>query len=179
MTSTDFIRQTMRAFFPPEVMPSIHYSSFEAAAAGVAPETGDPTVDGFLDQTRNVLVGVEASIDRALAEGWSMVLEGVHLVPGLAPAQIEGALVVHAILHIESEDVHRLHFHVRDSATGGVRPMDKYLTRLDEIRGIQAAVVEAAERTGVPVIESTNPERATAEVMELVLSCAERLQAVP
>ena len=72
-----------------------------------------------------------------------------------------------------------MHFHVRDSATGGVRPMDKYLSRLDEIRGIQEAIVEAAERTGVPVIESTDPERATAEVMELVLSCAERLQAVP
>jgi hypothetical protein len=30
----------------------------------------------------------------------------------------------------------------------------------------------------VPVIESSNPERATAEVMELVLCSAERLEAV-
>ena len=30
VTSTDFIRQTMRAFFSHEFMPSIHYSSFEA-----------------------------------------------------------------------------------------------------------------------------------------------------
>ncbi len=91
-------------------------------------------IDGFLDQTRRVLVGVEASVTRALAEGWSMVIEGVHLVPGLSPARIEGALVVHAVLHIENEEVHRTRFHVRDSATGGVRPMDKYVSRLDEIR---------------------------------------------
>ena len=30
VASTDFIRQTMRAFFSPEFMPTIHYSSFEA-----------------------------------------------------------------------------------------------------------------------------------------------------
>ena len=33
VTSTDFVRQTMRAFFSPEFMPSIHYSSFEAGRA--------------------------------------------------------------------------------------------------------------------------------------------------
>jgi 2-phosphoglycerate kinase len=33
VASTDFIRQTMRAFFSPEFMPTIHYSSFEAGQA--------------------------------------------------------------------------------------------------------------------------------------------------
>ena len=33
VTSTDFIRQTMRAFFSREFMPSVHYSSFEAELA--------------------------------------------------------------------------------------------------------------------------------------------------
>ena len=82
VTSTDFIRQTMRAFFSEAFMPSIHYSSFEAGHSVVDAETGDPTVLGFLEQTRNVLVGVDGAIQRALTEGWSMVLEGVHLVPG-------------------------------------------------------------------------------------------------
>ena len=179
VTSTDFIRQTIRAYFPPEAMPAIHYSSFEAGAARVPPETGDPTLDGFFDQTRSVLVGVEASVARALAEGWSMVIEGVHLVPGLAPAEIDGAIVVHAVMHIESEDVHRMRFHVRDSATGGVRAMDKYLSRFDEIRRIQKAILEVAEKRGIPVIEGTDPDRATNEVLELVLSRAERPGAVP
>jgi 2-phosphoglycerate kinase len=157
VTSTDFIRQTIRAFFPPEEMPSVHYSSFEA----------DDPVGGFLEQTRTVLIGVEAVIGRALTEGWSIVLEGVHLVPGLVPHEIEGARVVHTVLRIDDEDVHRSHFHVRDAATGGTRAMAKYLTRLAEIRTIQDYIVEQAERTGVPVIESTDGDRATAEVMEL------------
>ena len=72
VTSTDFIRQTMRAFFSREFMPSVHYSSFEAKLAltkAEEEEAGDPVLLGFLDQTRNVLVGVEAAIDRALDRG--------------------------------------------------------------------------------------------------------------
>ena len=118
-------------------------------------------------------------IGRALAEGWSIVLEGVHLVPGLVPLEIEGALVVHARARDRGRGASTAaHFHVRDAATGGVRAMDKYLTRLDDIRTIQDYIVERAEKAGVPVIESTNTERATAAVMELVLSLAEQLEPV-
>ena len=68
VTSTDFVRQTLRAFFSPEFMPSIHYSSFEAGRAlrSAEEEEVDPLLHGFLDQTRNVLVGVERG-HRALA----------------------------------------------------------------------------------------------------------------
>ncbi len=179
VTSTDFIRQTMRALFSKEFMPSIHHSSFEAGEAGLASgaETGDPVVLGFLDQTRNVLVGVRAVIDRALQEGWSMVLEGVHLVPGMLPP-IEGALAVHCVLEIESEEVHAGHFWVRDSASEGLRPVQRYLDALRDIRSVQAAIVERAGRTGVPVVENSHFEATIATVMELVLSSVERMERV-
>jgi 2-phosphoglycerate kinase len=166
VTSTDFIRQTIRAFFSERSMPSVHHSSFE----------GDPLLVAFLDQTRNVLVGVDAALDRALAEGWSMVLEGVHLVPGLMPAEIEGVLVVHTVLAVESEEVHRTRFHVRDQLTGGVRPMHKYLDQLDEIRQMQDYLVERAEKHRVPVIESSDIDSATTAVLELVLAAAVRAE---
>jgi 2-phosphoglycerate kinase len=178
VTSTDFIRQTMRAFFSQEFMPSIHYSSFEAGQAVDDDEAGDPLVRGFLEQTRNVLVGVDGAIQRALREGWSMVLEGVHLVPGMVPRRTEHAIVVHAVLSVDNPNVHQTHFHVRDTATSGVRAMDKYLEQLEEIRRLQAYIVGRAEKVGVPVIESSNPERATAELMELVLTSVEELEPV-
>ena len=177
VTSTDFVRQTMRAFFAPEFMPSIHYSSFEAAAALRAPEEAmDPVVAGFLDQTRNVLVGVGASIDRALEEGWSMVLEGVHLVPGMLPVPTADALVVQCVLAIDDEQEHAAHFYTRDTSSDGLRPHTKYLDRLGDIRRIQTEIIRRAERTGVAVIENSSLERAIGEVMELVLSGVERLQ---
>jgi 2-phosphoglycerate kinase len=180
VTSTDFVRQTMRAFFSDEFMPSIHYSSFEAgpAVAGPEGEAPDDALAGFVDQTRNVLVGVRAALGRALEEGWSMVLEGVHLVPGLLPVRIEGALVVQCVLAIEEETAHAAHFWVRDATSEGVRPVDKYLDRLPEIRLIQDYIVERARKSGVPVVENRNIELAIATVMELVFAGAERMEKV-
>jgi len=168
VTSTDFIRQTMRAFFSSEFMPAIHTSSFEAGAVVEPDVTGDPVVVGFVEQSRQVCVAVDAALRRALTEGWSMVLEGVHLVPGLVPTQLDGAIVVHVIVAIADEDVHRVHFHVRDAASGGMRPMSKYLDRLDDIRRIQSYLVSRAERAGVPVVENANVERTIDEVVALV-----------
>jgi 2-phosphoglycerate kinase len=151
-------------------MPAIHYSSFEAALA--VPDADDPLVAGFLEQSRQVLVGVRASIDRALQEGWSMVLEGVHLVPGLLPAELENVLVSACVLQISDETSHAQHFFSRES--GEDRPMAKYLDRFEEIRRLQRYIVGRAEREGVPVIENENADRATAAVAELVLSAADR-----
>jgi 2-phosphoglycerate kinase len=170
VTSTDFIRQTMRAFFSHEFMPTIHYSSFDAGLA--VPDADNPLVAGFLEQSRQVLAGVRASIDRALQEGWSMVLEGVHLVPGLVPSSLEGALVSSCVLQITDETAHAQHFFTRDAGTD--RPMAKYLDRFGEIRELQRYIVERAERERVPVIENESADRATRSVAELVLSAAER-----
>ncbi len=177
VTSTDFIRQTMRAFFSVEFMPSVHYSSFEAGLAltkAEEEETGDPRLLGFLDQTRNVLVGVEAALDRALTEGWSMVLEGVHLVPGML-LERRDAVVVHCIVTISDESLHRSHFWVRDAHTDGLRPLEKYLDGMPEIRLIQESLVERARRCDVPVIENVTLDQAIGEVLDLVLSSADRL----
>jgi 2-phosphoglycerate kinase len=179
VASTDFIRQTMRAFFSPEFMPSIHYSSFEAGQSLDEEVTGDPTIVGFVDQCRHVCVGVEAAIRRALTEGWSMVLEGVHLVPGLLPKEVEGVLLVHVVLELGDEDVHRMHFHVRDTATGGVRAMEKYIEHLDDIRRIQTYVSGRARREGVPVVENANVDRSIDQVIGLVMAAAERGRETP
>ena len=177
VTSTDFVRQTMRAFFSKEFMPSIHHSSFEAGlglSKAEEEESGDAALLGFLDQTRNVLTGVEAAIGRALDEGWSMVLEGVHLVPGMIATQFKDALVVQCVLAIHDEEVHRTHFWSRDHDSEGVRPVDRYIAGLPEIRMIQEYLLERARRFDVPVIENERQSDAIAATMNLVLEAAER-----
>jgi 2-phosphoglycerate kinase len=180
VTSTDFVRQTMRAFFSREFMPAIHYSSFEAGRA-MADEDADGSeavLDGFLEQTRDVLVGVQAAIERALQEGWSMVLEGVHLVPGMLPP-IEDALVVQCVLAIDDTEAHASHFWIRDTDSDGVRPYEKYLDAFDDIRLVQAYILGRAGKHDVPVVENGNIENAIVEVMELVLNATEPLQVRP
>jgi 2-phosphoglycerate kinase len=178
VTSTDFVRQTMRAFFSRDFMPAIHYSSFEAQHALREPdEAQDPIVAGFLEQTRNVAVGMRASIDRCLEEGWSMVLEGVHVVPGLVHEPSDNALFVQCVLAIQDEAAHAEHFFVRDLTSEERRPVRKYLERLEDIRHIQDYIVSRAGRLGVPVVSNEDMDAAVAEVMELVLAAAERVHA--
>jgi 2-phosphoglycerate kinase len=176
VTSTDFVRQTMRAFFSKEFMPAIHYSSFEAGAAVDLPDRSEATLVGFLEQTRNVLVGVQAALERALHEGWSMVLEGIHLVPGMVPSEIEGALVVHCVLAVEKEEVHASNFWIRDATSEGLRPVHKYIEALPDIRVVQRYIVERAQQSGVPVIDNVDIEHAIGAVIELTLGSAERIQ---
>jgi 2-phosphoglycerate kinase len=178
VTSTDFVRQTMRALFTPEFLPAIHMSSFDAGKAlpTAQEEEVDPLLHGFLEQTRHVLVGVQAAIDRSLEEGWSTVIEGVHLVPGMLPPPIENALVVQCVIAIKNEEAHAGHFWIRDLASDGVRPLDKYLERLGDIRYLQDYIVERAEVERVPVIQNPEREKATAAVMELVLTAADRVK---
>jgi 2-phosphoglycerate kinase len=171
VTSTDFIRQTMRAFFANDFMPAIHYSSFEAGDA--FPDAGDPVEVGFMSQSRNVTVGVRASSERALEEGWSLVLEGVHLVPGLVELpRRDRAVSVFVVLSIEDEDEHARHFAYRDEDSD--RPESRYLERFDDIRILQEIIVERAHAEGVPVIENDDADRAARTVADLVLDAADR-----
>ena len=181
VTSTDFVRQTMRALFTPEFLPAIHYSSFDAGRAlpTMQEEEVDPLLHGFLEQTRHVLIGVQAAIDRSLEEGWSIVIEGVHLVPGMLPRLIEGAVLVECVITIKNEETHAGHFWIRDVASEGVRPLDKYLERLGDIRYLQDYIVERAQVEGIPRIENAEREKAIGAVMELVLAAADRVEKVP
>jgi 2-phosphoglycerate kinase len=175
VTSTDVVRQTMRAFFSDEFMPSIHYSSFEAGlAVSQAPETEeDASLRGFLDQTRNVLVGVHAVLARALEEGYSLALEGVHIVPGMVTPP-PGALVCQVLLAIEDGEEHAGHFWSRDAASEGLRPFEKYLKALPDIRRIQDYLVDQAAKTGIPVIDNSRVEETVDRVIDLVLDQIER-----
>ena len=171
LTSTDSIRQTLRAFFSHEFMPTIHYSSFCAGQA--VPDADDPLLAGFLEQSRNVLVGVNASIERALQEGWSIIFEGVHLVPGLLPTRLEGAVVCPFVLTIEDEDEHARHFFSRTA--GSERPLASYLDHIGDIRRLQSFIVGRAEREGIPVIENVSAEQASAQVIDIVQSATARV----
>ena len=172
VTSTDVVRQTLRAFFGPDEKPSIHRSSFDRPP-------GVTLVDAFLEQAEEVLVAVEAAVSRAILEGWSMVVEGVHVVPGMLTLSAADATIVECTLSIGDEKTHASHFWIRDAASGGERPVDKYLNRLDDIRRLQDFIVERSRDYGLPVLENTKVDDTVGAVIELVLgSAAERVESV-
>jgi 2-phosphoglycerate kinase len=184
IVSTDAVRQVMRAFFAPALMPALHYSSFEAGD-GLRmpmpdPDEADRALYGFIQQAEQVAVGAAAVVDRAIVEGLSTVVEGVHLVPGLiAPEHHGRALVAQVMLMIEDEEAHQSHFVARDATAGEARALPRYLRRFGEIRRVQDYLVARAERLGVPVVESSDSEAALRAVLDLILAQATALPERP
>jgi 2-phosphoglycerate kinase len=91
--------------------------------------------------------------------------------------KIEGALVVECVLAIDDAEAHASHFWIRDSDSEGVRPYEKYLEAFNDIRLIQTYILGRARKHGVPVIENGNIQEAIGELMELVLTAAEPVEA--
>jgi 2-phosphoglycerate kinase len=185
ITSTDAVRQVMRAFFEPALMPALHYSSFEAGEGLRVPmpdpDEGDRALFGFMQQAEQVAVGAAAVVDRAIIEGLSTVVEGVHLVPGLiSPEQRPDATVLEVMLAIEDEEAHQAHFVGRDQVGGGARALDRYLRRFGEIRRIQDYLLVRADRVGTPIVDAADPDAALRAVLDLILARASAVsEAVP
>jgi 2-phosphoglycerate kinase len=91
---------------------------------------------------------------------------------------VEGALVVHCVLAIEDADLHASHFWVRDARSEGLRPVQKYLDSIADIRRLQDFILDQARAHSVPVVENGSIELSIGTVMELALSSAERLAPV-
>jgi 2-phosphoglycerate kinase len=165
----------MRAFFSADDMPSIHASSFEVPGGRKdSRRTRGDIVTGFIDQVNQVLVGVDALIERALTEGLSMILEGVHLVPGLTTASSHRAVMVHCLLTVPSETEHSNRFRVRDAAPLESRPAHRYLAALPSIRTIDLELVHRARRHGVPIVQNHAIDDTVRAVMDLVLDAVHR-----
>jgi 2-phosphoglycerate kinase len=177
VASTDMIRQVMRAFFSIDLMPAIHFSSFEAAQAMRVPLPAETDLSraGFIEQTKAVAVGISSLIERAINEAQGMIVEGVHLVPGfLDRSRWKDALVLEFVLAVSDRDLHRQHFDVRDWETGGIRPLRRYDEGFPHIRRIQKYILAQAATYGVPVVDNLRIDDTVKQVMRMTLDAVGR-----
>ena len=175
VVATDAVREVMRAMLSPELMPTLHVSSFQADRAMREPpiKTADALVVGFREQTAAVSVGINALIDRAATEGTSIVIEGAHVVPGFFDAEAHGdrILAVPFIIGVDDEERHRSHFAAREDAIAS-RPATRYAEGFDGIRRLQGYVKSQALAHGVPVIPNHSFAQTIATVIDLVMDKA-------
>lgn len=171
--STDSIREVMRGIFSQDLLPAIYESSFDAwrALRVPVPDGADPVIVGFREQTAAVSTGVERLIRRSIHEGVSMVIEGVHLVPGyLDPKSFEDAWVVPIIITVDDEESHRSHFYIREVQTDGTRPFERYRGNFDNIRLLGHYIDDLAAEHSIPVIHSHQLDRTVADTLEHVVN---------
>ncbi len=175
ISSTDSIREVMRGIFSHDLMPAIYESAFNAwrGLRVPVPQGANPVIVGFREQTAVVTSGVKSLIDRAVLEGTSMVIEGIHLVPGyLDHSQFENARVVQLVIGVDDEQSHLSHFYIREVQTEGTRPLDRYKTGFGAIRELGVYIEELAREHGIPVIYSHQLDRTVADVLEHVVAAA-------
>ena len=173
IVSTDSIREVMRGIFTRELMPAIYESAFNAwrGLRVPVPHGANPVIVGFREQTAVVTTGVKALIDRSVLEGDSLVLEGVHLVPGyLEPRQFKDARVVQLVIGVEDEDAHRSHFYIREVQTDGMRPFERYRANFGNIRLLGHYIEELAREHETTVLYSHQLDLTVADVIEQIVN---------
>lgn len=173
VSSTDLIREILRSVVPTNVAPELARSSFELDR-----ESSPRAHAEFERQARQVLVGVRAEIERAAREGTSLILEGIHLFPGLVDfGAASGSVAVQVVLTLDDRDalVQRLEKRADESA----RPAERYEDGLDAIRDLQAHLVTTARRTGVPVIENRHVDATVRVMRHLIREAVERVRPAP
>ena len=178
INATDTIRQVMRMVFSPAILPALHRSSFSAGDAddGLFDEPPglwmgpreEGTVAAFDEQATRVCVGVRAVVERAIVEGMSIVVEGVHLMPPLVPfPDLEGAAYqLTLMLTTLDEESHRARFLAR-GRTGGRRG-ERYLEHFAAIRRIQEHLLARAEAWDVPLLETSDRDTSTPRALHLL-----------
>jgi 2-phosphoglycerate kinase len=154
--STDSIRQIMRLMLSPALSPAIHGSSYDAHKLLPADNRSvDPVIGGFRDQAATVAVGIRASLERAVNENASLVMDGVAIVPGLIDLEpfTEIADVIFLVVGTLDEEAFSNRFASR-AAEAKERPTHRYLENLDSIVQIQDHFLELAERFEVPIVDN-------------------------
>lgn len=173
--STDSIREVMRGIFSKDVMPAIYESSFNAwrCLRVPVPQGANPVIVGFREQTAVVTTGIKSLIERAVVEGMSMVVEGIHLVPGyIDPAEFSQATVVQLIVTVDDEESHRSHFYIREVQTGGERPLERYRANFDNIRLLGHYIEDLSREHGTHILHSHQLDRTVAETLEFIVNAA-------
>lgn len=171
---SDAIRDVMRQILPASLAGILHVSSFEAhrALRAPVPDDHDPVLVAFRQQAEVVATGVRGLVNRALKEETDLVIEGVHVVPGLFDDDLRDwrkrAVVIHAVLSVGNPADHRAHFLTRLERSPGRVPQ-RYLDRFQEIRRIDRYLRRAAEVAGTPVIEVAQLDDSIQAVVGLVV----------
>ena len=150
VVSTDVVRAQLRAVLDREAHTDLWGESFNLEGRPGDRLREGVNIDAFLRQCAPILRAVEAGVGYGLTEGWDVIVEGVHLVPGeFSIAQGERLDVGVELLVVEDIGEHAARFRARDAASGGRRPAEPYVLNLPRIHAVQAELVERWHASGL------------------------------
>ena len=175
MQSTDMMREIIRSYLPPQAVPTLMYSSFEAWRGLPFPrerqneELENPVVTGFLSQLNALKPALEATVTRALKEQQDIILEGVHIVPtlrDLLPRESD-AVVVPIMLATTKKELLRQNLR-RRGREKSTRKAGHYLDHMEDIWELQSYLLNEADEAGIPIIANPSIEDSITEILDII-----------
>lgn len=155
---TDMIREVMRKIISKELNPIIHKSSFDAYESIRTPAIRvNAVIEGFISHVDVVNVGIEAIIERSIKEGISVIIEGVHIVPGFIRKDLmKKNNVIMFTLTVNDEKMHKQRFYARCRQPWVKRSIDHYMDNFEMIRQTQEFLVDQAKIHNTSIIDNVD-----------------------
>ena len=163
--STDQVRAVIRSVLSPDLLPALSQSSFSAAKMMRSNLSGNRLLFAFEEQARVVQHGTVALARRSIKEGQQVMINGVHLVPGLMSSDPDFPFFAY-VLTVGTAEEHKGRF-IKRFLDGDRKPTE-YLERMDAIRELDTYIVEQCHRHGVEVITASDFEGTVLSVMDAV-----------
>lgn len=151
---TDTIREIMRTILSPELEPTLYNSSFEVSNIKTA-FVNNKLIYSFEQQVRLISEGVKSVLRRGIKEGLTMIVNGVHIVPGFIIDSEEFDDKCHIfryILDVPDINSHIHNFYTREE--GSHRDPKRYSDQIVNIRNIQNYINSQAHERDVRIIKN-------------------------
>jgi len=172
--STDMLREVMRMMVPKRLLPVLHTSSFKAwktlPIQGTEDRDWDQLVaEGYRAQAELLAVSCEAILQRAVEESVPVILEGVHIHPGLLENSLNDSDVikVHVMLAVLKSKKLKSRLRGR-GAEVPQRRAERYLNGIEAIWSLQSYLLSEADRYDVPIITTEDREKAILQIIQQV-----------
>jgi len=170
LIESDFIRAVVRGIIGKEYAPALHSSSYDAYKNLRNKNRFDNYDDlvsaGFDEHASYVIPGLEKIIQRAITDYDDIVIEGVHLVPGLINTeQFEDYANIYFFILSSDEESHKERFVKRavQIHRGG-----KQLDFFRENRIIHDHLLKQAEANNVHVIKTESIETTLEKILAII-----------
>ncbi|NOY28201.1 MAG: hypothetical protein GXP62_20250 [Oligoflexia bacterium] len=170
-SSTDMIRETMRAVLSPEVTPGLHAHSFRGLLEGgeLLSDPRERVLAGFHQQAAQVAVGIRAVVRRAVREGQHLIIEGTHLLPPFQRYLPAGASVYSAgfVMAVPEPAQHLARF-PRRARDQRLRDPAPYMDAYQSVRWIHDDLLGLAEDAESIVLASGPIDQTVSAALEYV-----------
>ena len=175
LIESDFIRAVVRGIIGKEYAPSLHSSSYDAYKnlrnKNRYTSYDDLVSAGFDDHAAYVIPALEKIIQRAITDYDDIIIEGVHLVPGLIDTeQFKDHANIYFFILSSDEESHKERFVKRavQIHRGG-----KQLDFFKENRIIHDHLINQARANDVHIIHSESIEKTMDQILGIIhKSCA-------